>query len=122
MFFSYFIKFISKQQKKLQDYIKSVTPENLSQITQKHHRLYCILTIFLYLILIIFMYWHGNNTFINQCKTSSLCNLEIICPYISDLEYKKLKSSFYSIQTKKDYEIFTNTIEEIGDKYSLDLK
>lgn len=68
------------------------------------------------------MYWHGNNTFINQCKTSSLCNLEIICPYISDLEYKKLKSSFYSIQTKKDYEIFTNTIEEIGDKYSLDLK
>lgn len=109
--------------KKLHDYFeKSATLENLSQITKKNHRLYYLLTLFLYLILIIFMYWHGNNAFINQCKTSSLCNLEIICPYISDLEYKELKSSFYSIQTKKDYEIFTNTIKEIGDKYSLNLK
>lgn len=73
-------------------------------------------------LLIIFVYWVGSLTFIVHCRTTSLCNLEIICPYISDLEYKELKSSFYSIQTKEDYEAFTNAIKEIGEKYSLNLK
>lgn len=74
------------------------------------------------LVMIIWMYWIGNLMFINQCKSTSLCNLEIISPYISDLEYKELKSDFYSIQTKADYESFVNTINELGEKYSLNLK
>lgn len=81
----------------------------------------CIILSFL-LLMTFFMYWIGNLTFINNCKSSSLCNLEIISPYVSDTEYKHLRSNFYSIQTKEDYESFTNTIKEIGEKYSLNLK
>lgn len=121
IFLSYFYLF--QGNKKTQDYIEnSYTLDNLAQIKKHNNRIYLTLKISLYISMMILMYWKGNNTFINQCKTSSLCNLEIICPYISDLEYKKLKSSFYSIQTKEDYEIFTNTVKEIGAKYSLSLK
>lgn len=74
------------------------------------------------LVMLFWMYWIGNLIFINHCKTTSLCNLEIISPYISDLEYKELKSAFYSIQTKADYESFVNTIKEFGEEYSLKLK
>lgn len=74
------------------------------------------------ILLIIFMYYIGNLGFITKCKVFSLCNLEIISPYVSDLEYKELKSSFYSIETKEDYESFINTIKEIGEQHSLSLK
>lgn len=74
------------------------------------------------LLTLFFLYRAGNIIFINKCKTTSLCNLEIVCPYVSDLEYKKLRSSFYSIQNKEDYEAFTNTIKKIGEMYSLNLK
>lgn len=91
-------------------------------IRSRNHFTPFIITILVNIFMLIWMYWIGNLTYINDCKTISLCNLEIISPYVSDLEYKTLKSSFYSIQTKEDYEIFTNTIREIGKKYSLNLK
>lgn len=89
---------------------------------KRNFKIKIIILISVQLLFIFWMYWIGNLTFINQCRTSSLCNLEIICPYISDNEYKKLKSSFYSIQTKEDYESFTNKINQIGEQYSINLK
>lgn len=71
---------------------------------------------------ILYIYLIGNFLFINECKTTSLCNIEIVSPYISDVEYKQLKSTFYSIQTKDDYINFTEAINKIGEQYSLDLK
>lgn len=109
--------------KKIEDTSEnSYTLNNILEIMKKKRRLNFALLILLEVLMITFMYWEGHYTFINQCKTSSLCNLEIICPYISEIEYKKLKSSFYSIQSKEDYEIFTNKLKEIDDKYSLNLK
>lgn len=114
---------LHQNNKKIQDYIENNhTLENISKIIKKELVLNITSILTVNILIIIFMYWTGNNTFINQCKTSCLCNLEIICPYISDLEYKELKSSFYSIKTKEDYEKFTITITEIGEKYHLNLK
>lgn len=79
-----------------------------------------ILSFFFFIISSIYLI--GNLIFITDCKTKSLCNLEIISPYVSDNEYKQLKSTFYSIQTKDDYINFTEIINEIGEKYSLNLK
>lgn len=74
------------------------------------------------LFILVCAYFIGNYIFINECQTNSLCNLEIISPYISDIEYKKLKSTFYSIQTKQDYESFISTINKIGTEYSITLR
>ena len=78
--------------------------------------------IFFSIFLLCYIYIIGNVIFVTDCKTKSLCNIEIISPYISDQEYKQLKSNFYSIQTKDDYIEFTETINTIGEEYSLNLK
>jgi len=88
---------------------------------KKHLLSFCFI-IAIQIPMLLSMYFLGKLTFIDSCKTSSLCNLEIVSPYISDLEYKELKSTFYSIQDKEDYDYFTDRINEIGKKYSLNLK
>ena len=97
--------------------------ENPSQQLEKKTlstKIFIIIDIFI--LAIIYIYLIGSLVFITECKTKSLCNLEIVSPYVSDMEYKQLKSTFYSIQTKDDYVNFTETINEIGEKYSLNLK
>lgn len=120
--FAIYVTYLVVQKKTMLRYIwnEDVRPTH-KEIKSKLERSFFFF-IPIYLFMIIFMYWIGNLTFITNCRTSSLCNLEIICPYVSDLEYKDLKSSFYSIKTKEDYESFTNTIKEIGKKYNLNLR
>lgn len=46
-------------------------------------------------------------------------NIEIVAPYISDIEYKSLKSDFYSIDTKNDFETLQNSISKIMEENNL---
>lgn len=48
-----------------------------------------------------------------------LRNIEIVAPYISDDEYKILKSDFYSMDTKNDFETLQNSIMEIREENNL---
>lgn len=121
IFFLFYNLYQSKR--KLIDYtVNDSSIINLDKLLKTNKLLNFLFFILIELSLLVFMYWFGNISFIDRCKTSSLCNLEIISPYVSDIEYKELKSSFYSIQTKEDYEAFTKTIKAIGEKYSLNLK
>lgn len=102
---------------------KIITSKDPSKIIRSHLLLLRggrILSFCLFFVISIYLI--GNFIFITDCKTKSLCNLEIISPYISDMEYKQLKSTFYSIQTKGEYIHFTETINKIGDEFSLNLK
>lgn len=49
-------------------------------------------------------------------------NIEIVSPYISDLEYKQLKSDFYTMETYEDYSLLVNSLSEIAEDHSLKLK
>lgn len=93
------------------------------KVIEKRHKLLNLLIAFSMLSsFLVSVYLIGNLIYITNCKTKSLTNMEIISPYISDLEYKQLKSSFYLIQNKDDYDAFTSTLDELGKKYSLNLK
>ena len=53
---------------------------------------------------------------------SFLRNIEIIAPYISDEEYKTLKSDFYQMEDIGDYNSLQNELNYIAKKNSLNLK
>ncbi|MCM1065739.1 MAG: hypothetical protein NC420_14995 [Eubacterium sp.] len=96
--------------------------ENQTSKTKKFFSSKIIVILLFSIFVFCYIYIIGNIIFVTNCKTNSLCNLEIISPYISDEEYKQLKSTFYCIETKVDYINFTTIINEIGEKYSLNLK
>lgn len=95
---------------------------SLSKILTEKNLINFIIIIGIQLPMMVSMYLLGNRTYINNCRTASLCNLEIVSSYISDAEYKELKSTFYSIQTKGDYEEFKSKIYGIGEMYSVELR
>lgn len=60
-----------------------------------------------------------SNSFAHQTSKRTLRDIEIVAPYISDIEYKTLKSDFYRIDSKDDYISLTNQIEKLMDEYDL---
>lgn len=51
-----------------------------------------------------------------------LRKIEIVSPYISEFEYKELKSNFYQIDSKDDYNSLNHRIEEIAQQYDLNVE
>lgn len=73
-------------------------------------------------LLISMFYFNGRIQFINKSITKCLNNLEIISPYINDLEYKQFKSRFYQINSKDDYDSLISDIEEKANSHDIILK
>lgn len=61
-------------------------------------------------------------SYIKTTATSLTNNIEIVSPYISDLDYKHLKSDFYSMSSRNDYNTLTETLNEIAIAHGLSLK
>ena len=55
-------------------------------------------------------------------STVTRTNIEIVSPYISDQEYKQLKSDFFLIKTKDDYDNLQKELEIISENNQVDLK
>ena len=49
-------------------------------------------------------------------------NIEIVSPYVSDVQYKELKSDFYSMKNIDDLNKLTTTLQSISEKHSIDLQ
>lgn len=67
-------------------------------------------------------YMVGENLAITSTATITLNNIEIVAPYISDMEYKTIKSQFYSMQSENDYITITTRLEEIAEENNIRLK
>ena len=80
---------------------------------------FCILYTFIFIFLFIF---YCSTIYIHQKTISLTNNIEIVSPYISDVEYKQLKSKFHSMETQYDYNALMKELESIADEYSLKLK
>jgi len=61
-------------------------------------------------------------TYVNKTIATLTNNIEIISPYISDLEYKKLKSSFHMMDSREDYDLLCDSLNEIAVKNQIQLK
>lgn len=82
--------------------------------------------IFIIIVIILFMtaliLFYGRSSFIRNKSMILTNNIEIVSPYISDIEYKQLKSKFHSIETQSDYEALMERLKSIAEEYSLKLK
>ncbi len=48
-------------------------------------------------------------------------NIEIVSPYITDQEYKVLKSNSHSMKTMDDYNLLNETLEDVAEQHHLQL-
>ena len=48
-------------------------------------------------------------------------NIEIVSPYITDQEYKVLKSNSYSMKTMDDYNLLYEALEDVAEQHHLQL-
>lgn len=81
-----------------------------------------IFTIYGFFVSFFSLFIYGKQVFINSSITKTLSNIEIVSPYISETEYKSLKSDFYSIEDKKDYDLLNKNIAKIASDNSITLK
>lgn len=49
-------------------------------------------------------------------------NIEIVSPYITDAEYKSLKSDFHAMSSRTDYNALVNSLNLISSSFGIDLK
>lgn len=76
----------------------------------------------LVLLYIILLYSYARNSYVNKKITVLTNNIEIVSPYISDSEYKQLKSAFHSMKSSNDYDDLISHLSKISNDYSLTLK
>lgn len=72
--------------------------------------------------MLFLMFTYSKTSFINKKITVLTNNIDIVSPYISDSEYKKLKSDFHSINDSDDYFSLLSRLNAIADKNSIKLK
>lgn len=85
-------------------------------------KIFSRIPLFVGLFLVCFL---SINTFIDiQISNTAhytLQNIEIVSPYISEQDYKLLKSDFYSMQNMDDFNSLNQKLNSIADEYSLHL-
>ena len=77
---------------------------------------------FFTIIYIVFILFLLTTNFINKTITRTTNNIEIVSPYITDNEYKKLKSDFHSMKNSIDYKELTQNLESIAKENAIKLK
>lgn len=60
--------------------------------------------------------------FASTTARDTLNNIEIVAPYITDTEYKQLRSDFFQMDSKSDYESIVKELTSIAEKHNLQLK
>lgn len=66
------------------------------------------------LCLISFSFTTMSQIYISETANNIYANIEIVSPYVSDSEYKHLKSEFHSIRSSKDYLSLINDLSKIA--------
>lgn len=64
---------------------------------------------------------YGRQVFIREKVVSAVNGMEILAPYISDQQYKHLKSDFHLIQNKQDYDSLLRTLDNIAFNNNVEL-
>lgn len=85
----------------------------------KHRVVKSLLFAIIYIVFILFLL---TTNFINKTITRTTNNIEIVSPYITDYEYKKLKSDFHSMKNSIDYKALTQNLDSIAKENTIELK
>lgn len=71
------------------------------------------------ILFVLFAFNAFTITIENQIARSTMRSIEIVAPYISDVEYKTLKSNFYRMSSREDYLNLVSQIDTIMDENGL---
>lgn len=103
-----------------EEFIKSIQNDLRQQ--KKRLPFYKYLSIFfLFFIFVTTTFTTMKQIYILGLSTKATVNIEIVSPYITDIEYKQLKSSFHLIKTQDDYEKLLDKIQDIADANEINL-
>lgn len=101
-------------------------PDLLSkEVTARIHKVkieYRLINLFFIILYILLIFTYSRSLYINTKITSITNNIEIVSPYISDIEYKQLKSNFHTMENSEDYYNLMSTLSDIAKDYSIVLK
>ena len=74
------------------------------------------------LTILLIEFTYLSDLYIYKQATTTYTNIEIVSPYISDQEYKALKSQFHLISNENDFDKLTLAIDNIAKRNSIELK
>ena len=97
---------------------KEPIPDSL----QKAKIFYIVGNAYIVFILCYVLFSYGQISHVNSRISMLTTNIETVSPYISDLEYKYLKSKFHSMENRDDYNNLISELTVLGESYSLKLK
>lgn len=95
---------------------------NSKKIKQRAKRFHILLSLSL-----LFVFLNGClstmfQIYLSEVSSKALTRIEIAAPYISDQEYKQLKSNFYAIESKSDYDNLQRSLSNIFEENHLNLE
>lgn len=103
-----------------------VQKQKLKQIAQKSKKnlkkFITLIKISIYSLMFLLVFMYGKQLFINSCITKTMCNIEIVSPYIDETEYRRFKSEFHLIENRNDYDALHSKLNAIATNYELELK
>ena len=59
---------------------------------------------------------------VSNTARDTINNIEIVAPYITDMEYKQLRADFFQMDSKSDYQSLVEKLESIAESHGLQLK
>lgn len=98
------------------------TKKQVRKLSRSNNFSFMIDTIWFLSFFLLISFFNGQSSFIRNRTIALTNNIEIVSPYITDEEYKQLKSKFHSMETQSDYKALMKELEIIADEYSLKLK
>lgn len=104
------------------DQLKNNIAENEKVINKQLKKIYFLLSISIFIATILYFSIFVFYSYTRHTAIRITNNIEIVSPYISDLEYKTLKSNFYSLSSKQDYDELVLQIEKFANENNLKLK
>ena len=118
------VELIDETAKLLKDseYVKKQADILLQDSKRLLKRSLRLLDFFLIIAGIFIFFIYSKNIFVINKVTTMTNNIEIVSPYISDVEYRQLKSEFHTIKSRGDYEDLAKSLKHIADSHSIDLK
>lgn len=84
--------------------------------------LFSVILVLIIVHFVLSLYMMMSQIFSMNLCSNTMVNIEIVSPYISDQEYKQLKSDFYTIEGKQDYDVLHDKLELIAENNELTLK
>lgn len=107
-------------------YDSAKDPDSIKELAKDHFsqsKKFLGISLIIFVPCAIALFWILIQTnYVNDTITTLTNNIEIVSPYISDLEYKQLKSSFHLMDSREDYNLLCASLKEIADQNHLRLK